>query len=591
MKKIDSKHIIRIIVWFLFIGIGLTGLCIGVKLIMDMKALQQSSSKIEYLEKWTVTGETGESFETGRTYSNQRAYTEDFSIVSEMPKEIAPGDYLCFKNRSNCTVFIGCALRYDFDRIRDTHVPGGSLKEFYVTIPLNKSDSGCKVEIIRGSTDWNPVIVPETFVTTSEGLYSYISDNYGLSFILTVVLFISSLLVIIVGIVTSIWNKKTVKMLYAALGILDVACWLLSVSQVTPFLTHIYYADGILGFLFTLAMPFGLLVYTNLIQNRRHNTCHTLLFLLSLFNFVLWTALHFSGIQTFQQSLVYINSVLGLVVASVVVTILIDLKNRHIKEYPFATAGIIIFLSTSAWEITLLIFFQTKSNELPILIGLLCLLALAVVQQVDDNKKSRLLLKEEVRRKEHENEQMLIHIVQTLAVTIDAKDTYTNGHSSRVADYSREIARRCGMTEAQINDIYMMALLHDIGKIGVPDTLINKTSRLSDEEMAIVKKHPEIGAKIIKNIEEKPELEVGVRWHHERFDGKGYPDGLKGEEIPEMARIIAVADAYDAMTSYRSYRDPMPQDKVRSEIEKGSGTQFDARFAKVMLEIISEDKD
>ena len=109
--------------------------------------------------------------------------------------------------------------------------------------------------------------------------------------------------------------------------------------------------------------------------------------------------------------------------------------------------------------------------------------------------------------------------------------------------------------------------------------------------MAIVKKHPEIGAKIIKNIEEKPELEVGVRWHHERFDGKGYPDGLKGEEIPEMARIIAVADAYDAMTSYRSYRDPMPQDKVRSEIEKGSGTQFDARFAKVMLEIISEDKD
>ena len=135
----------------------------------------------------------------------------------------------------------------------------------------------------------------------------------------------------------------------------------------------------------------------------------------------------------------------------------------------------------------------------------------------------------------------------------------------------------------------MMGLLHDIGKIGVPDAVINKPGRLTDEEYDIIKKHPVMGATILENIKEKRELAIGARSHHEKYGG-GYPDGIKGEEISEQARIIAVADAYDAMTSYRSYRDPMPQEKVRSKIEKGKGTQFDPQFADIMLEMMNEDK-
>ena len=136
-----------------------------------------------------------------------------------------------------------------------------------------------------------------------------------------------------------------------------------------------------------------------------------------------------------------------------------------------------------------------------------------------------------------------------------------------------------------------MALLHDIGKIGIPDAVINKKGKLSDEEYETIRSHPLMGAKILTNIEEKTELSIGARWHHERYDGKGYPDGLKGDEIPEQARIIAVADAYDAMTSFRSYRRPMTQEQVRKEFEKGSGTQFDPRFAGIIIGMISEDKD
>ncbi len=200
-------------------------------------------------------------------------------------------------------------------------------------------------------------------------------------------------------------------------------------------------------------------------------------------------------------------------------------------------------------------------------------------------------LETEVIKKTIHYERLSLQIVRTLAETIEAKDEYTNGHSGRVADYSKEIARRYGYSEAEQEKIYVLGLLHDVGKIGIPDAIINKNGKLTDEEYAQMKLHPVKGAKILSAIKEVPILVTGARWHHERYDGKGYPDGLSGRDIPEQARIIAVADAYDAMTSKRSYRDPLPQDVVRSEIEKGMGTQFDPDFAKVMLQMIDDDKD
>ena len=196
-----------------------------------------------------------------------------------------------------------------------------------------------------------------------------------------------------------------------------------------------------------------------------------------------------------------------------------------------------------------------------------------------------------VEEKTRENENLFMHVVESLADAIDAKDNYTNGHSGRVAIYSKEIAERYGYDEKKQEKIFMMGLLHDVGKIGVPDELINKPGKLTDEEFSRIQKHPAIGSKILSNIKEMPELAAGAKWHHERYDGKGYPEGLSGEDIPEEARIIAVADAYDAMASNRSYRGALPQEVVRSEIEKGKGNQFDPTFADIMLEMIDEDKD
>lgn len=197
----------------------------------------------------------------------------------------------------------------------------------------------------------------------------------------------------------------------------------------------------------------------------------------------------------------------------------------------------------------------------------------------------------ELRESNRKFNNLSMQVAMALASAIDAKDTYTNGHSVRVAEYSRELARRMGRSMQEINDIYYIGLLHDIGKIGIPDQIINKPERLTKEEYQIVKDHPKIGAEILENISEIPSIAVGAHWHHERYDGQGYPDGLAGEEIPEVARIIGVADAYDTMTSKRSYRDILPQDVARNEIENGKGTQFDPIIADYMLEMIDEDTE
>ena len=213
------------------------------------------------------------------------------------------------------------------------------------------------------------------------------------------------------------------------------------------------------------------------------------------------------------------------------------------------------------------------------------------VRHIIDLNHLQKSLEKEVEKKTKENERLFLQVVSSLADAIDAKDTYTNGHSGRVAKYAREIARRFGYDEKRLNEIYMMGLLHDVGKIGVPDAVINKPAKLTDEEFEIIKNHPVLGARILGNIREMPQLTNGARWHHEWYDGKGYPDGLSGDDIPEEARIIAVADSYDAMTSHRSYRKPLPQGVVRDEIENGKGTQFDPRFADIMIAMIDEDEE
>ena len=173
-----------------------------------------------------------------------------------------------------------------------------------------------------------------------------------------------------------------------------------------------------------------------------------------------------------------------------------------------------------------------------------------------------------------------------IANTIDAKDAYTAGHSIRVAQCAEAIAQKLGWEKTQMNNIRYIALLHDIGKIDVPDAILNKPAKLSEEEFSIIKKHPVIGNEILNGISMVENIAAGALYHHERYDGKGYPYGLSGEQIPLCARIIGIADAYDAMTSNRVYRSKMTDEMVIHEFKNGRGAQFDPQLTDIFVDML-----
>lgn len=218
-------------------------------------------------------------------------------------------------------------------------------------------------------------------------------------------------------------------------------------------------------------------------------------------------------------------------------------------------------------------------------IALLGILAAAIITI------SHLRHKAHVRRMQERHRELqaiLDQSLQSFARVIDAKDPYTNGHSIRVAQYARELAKRMHMSEDEQDRIYYIALLHDIGKIGIPDHILNKQGPLTPEERAIIQTHPEVGGHVLEGFSALEGIADGARYHHERYDGTGYCDGKKGEEIPLVARIIGVADSYDAMSSDRCYRPALSKEKIISELKDHSGTQFDPQITPFMLAMIEE---
>ena len=186
-------------------------------------------------------------------------------------------------------------------------------------------------------------------------------------------------------------------------------------------------------------------------------------------------------------------------------------------------------------------------------------------------------------------EKAYLESVETLRFTVEAKDTYTRGHSDRVSEYSVLLGNKLGLSDEDINTLKIGGLFHDIGKIGVPDSILLKTSKLTDDEYSEIKNHPSIGAHILSNATIFQNVIPIVKHHHERYDGNGYPGKLKGEDIPFLSRITAVADSFDAMTSKRTYRDSLSLDIVKSEIERCKGTQFDPDLADAFLDILNND--
>ncbi len=271
--------------------------------------------------------------------------------------------------------------------------------------------------------------------------------------------------------------------------------------------------------------------------------------------------------------------------------------------------------SMSSYDVMLALRSVEETAEIPVLFmtsdmsgeaeinsfrnGVFDLVRKPYVPEVFENKIHRIVeltalrkhLRREILRQTEKVGHLSHEVMIALSKAVDAKDRYTNDHSQRVARYASMIAKQLGKSRSCQDDLYIIGLLHDVGKIGVHEEIINKPGKLSPKEYDEIKSHTTVGYEILKVITEMPEAANCARWHHERYDGHGYPDGLSGSDIPEFARIICVADSYDAMTSRRSYQPLKAQSVVREEILRCKGTQFDPVIADAMVRIIDEDQN
>ncbi len=210
------------------------------------------------------------------------------------------------------------------------------------------------------------------------------------------------------------------------------------------------------------------------------------------------------------------------------------------------------------------------------------------LKQAQDEKNLE-KLNSEVSKLKHERKKFCEQAAKTLLRALDAKDNYTFGHSMRVAYYSLALGREYGLNEEELYELELSALFHDIGKIGVPDSVLLKPSRLEEDEFLKMKKHPSLSYEILQDFDVFQEVAVYAKHHHERFDGRGYPDNLKGEDIPLFSRIILIADTFDAMTSTRPYRKGLSYDIAFSELLEFSGSQFDPGLVQVFTKAMSKE--
>jgi len=216
-------------------------------------------------------------------------------------------------------------------------------------------------------------------------------------------------------------------------------------------------------------------------------------------------------------------------------------------------------------------------------LGVIVFISMRIAKGVYRTNEMEILLE-----KQKHDKDLITEIVEAFAKIIDLKDRYTNGHSTRVAEYTVMLARELGYDEEEVQKYYDIALMHDIGKIGVPDEVLNKPGALTDEEYEEFKTHTTRGYDALKEISLMPELAIGAECHHERPDGKGYPKGLKGDEIPRVAQIVAVADTFDAMYSDRPYRKRMDFEKVVDTIKDVAGTQLAPDVVDAFLRLVEK---
>lgn len=575
-------YILMMIIFVWFIGIQILG--------PDEQFFDQSGHSIIYngTFTWKKSDGTKQNISVPGRYKVPAKQT--MIITTTLPDDYNENVIAIRSSLQDVRFYIDGKLRKEYNA-KNLHRFGKNSASRYIFCNTSSADAGKELclELTTYTSNYSGV-VNTIYCGDQMQIWSYIFNH---NFSVTVIesfIFFASIVTILFSIALGIVYKTKFNMEYLGWCMLMGSVWMIGESKMRQLLVP--NASGLATSCFIMLMlcPLPISLYVNNLQKGKYKKIFQSICFIALLNFIICTILHLTGIADYIETMPAAHAILIITFLAVILTFLIRYWNHRSRSDCLLFFGLLITMLSVIFE-AISVYYKVSVSGVFVGIAILILLFINVIYTIhiirDIIKHQQ---QEELDKRKKNIEEMSLQLMQMLSTTIEAKDEYTKGHSHRVAEYSVLIARELGWNEKELSNLKNAAHLHDIGKIAIPDTILNKPSKLSEEKFSIIKEHTIIGANILKNISLIDHVQEIVRNHHERYDGNGYPDGLKGKEIPLHARIVTVADSYDAMSSQRIYRNQLPPEKIIQELENNKGTQFDPEITDIFLKLLREDR-
>ena len=575
-------YILMMIIFVWFIGIQILG--------PDEQFFDQSGHSIIYngTFTWKKSDGTKQNISVPGRYKVPAKQT--MIITTTLPDDYNENVIAIRSSLQDVRFYIDGKLRKEYNA-KSLHRFGKNSASRYIFCNTSSADAGkeLRLELTTYTSNYSGV-VNTIYCGDQMQIWSYIFNHNFSGTVIGLFIFFASIVTILFSIALGIVYKTKFNMEYLGWCMLMGSVWMIGESKMRQILVP--NASGLATSCFIMLMlcPLPISLYVNNLQKGKYKKIFQSICFIALLNFIICTILHLTGVADYIETMPAAHAILIITFLAVILTFLIRYWNHRSRSDCLLFFGLLITMLSVIFE-AISVYYKVSVSGVFVGIAILILLFINVIYTIhiirDIIKRQQ---QEELDKRKKNIEEMSLQLMQMLSTTIEAKDEYTKGHSHRVAEYSVLIARELGWNEKELSNLKNAAHLHDIGKIAIPDTILNKPSKLSEEEFSIIKEHTIIGANILKNISLIDHVQEIVRNHHERYDGNGYPDGLKGKEIPLHARIVAVADSYDAMSSQRIYRNQLPPEKIIQELENNKGTQFDPEITDIFLKLLREDR-
>ena len=575
-------YILMMIIFVWFIGIQILG--------PDEQFFDQSGHSIIYngTFTWKKSDGTKQNISVPGRYKVPAKQT--MIITTTLPDDYNENVIAIRSSLQDVRFYIDGKLRKEYNA-KSLHRFGKNSASRYIFCNTSSADAGkeLRLELTTYTSNYSGV-VNTIYCGDQMQIWSYIFNHNFSGTVIGLFIFFASIVTILFSIALGIVYKTKFNMEYLGWCMLMGSVWMIGESKMRQILVP--NASGLATSCFIMLMlcPLPISLYVNNLQKGKYKKIFQSICFIALLNFIICTILHLTGVADYIETMPAAHAILIITFLAVILTFWIRYWNHRSRSDCLLFFGLLITMLSVIFE-AISVYYKVSVSGVFVGIAILILLFMNVIYTIhiirDIIKHQQ---QEELDKRKKNIEEMSLQLMQMLSTTIEAKDEYTKGHSHRVAEYSVLIARELGWNEKELSNLKNAAHLHDIGKIAIPDTILNKPSKLSEEEFSIIKEHTIIGANILKNISLIDHVQEIVRNHHERYDGNGYPDGLKGKEIPLHARIVAVADSYDAMSSQRIYRNQLPPEKIIQELENNKGTQFDPEITDIFLKLLREDR-